>query len=102
MHFTKLNKNFFSMVSFSRVDYGDLVSYATGVQASGLNPVYIYSVDDKLSEHIQSCQIFYEQKKLPWTLAIPDYLYNDSVEELFSKHLLKPLWEEVSHDHFNK
>ena len=94
--FHKAESNFFSMVSFSKIDYGDLVSYATGVQASGLNPAYIYRVDEKLSEHIRSCQIFYDQKKLPWTLAIPDYLYNDSVEVLFSKHLLQPLWEEVA------
>jgi hypothetical protein len=39
--FHKAEDYFFSLVSFSRKDYGNLITYTTGVQASGLNPAIV-------------------------------------------------------------
>ena len=94
--FHQAENNFFCMVSFSKIDYGDLVSYATGVQASGLNPTYVNEIEEQFSEHVTRCQAFYNQRELPWTLAIPDYLYEKSIEVLLQKHLLELAWKETA------
>lgn len=81
--------NFFSMVSFTHVDYENLVAFATGVHASNLNPAIVKRIDPLLSTSLTACRSFYANKNLPWTLVLPAYLSSDVVEQLLEDHGLE-------------
>ena len=83
--FHKAEGNFFSMVSFTQVDYGNLVAFATGVQDPGLNPAIINEVNESLFNVLVSCQMFYVKKNLPWALVLPEYLRNEAVDDLLQQ-----------------
>lgn len=87
--FHKAEDNFFSLVSFSRKDYGNLIAYTTGVQASGLNPAIVNKIEEQFEKNITVCHSFYTQNKLPWALVLPDYLYTQSIDHLLQKHELE-------------
>ncbi|CEG57851.1 GNAT family N-acetyltransferase [Legionella fallonii] len=80
--FHRTATNFFSLVSFKQMNYDNLIAFATGVQASGLNPVIVNKVDDAFLTNLSSCQSFYLKNNLPWALILPEYLYNEHVAEL--------------------
>ena len=87
--FHKAEDNFFSLVSFSRKDYGNLIAYTTGVQASGLNPAIVNKIEESFEKNIETCQSFYIQNKLPWALVLPEYLYTQSIDYLVQKYELE-------------
>jgi hypothetical protein len=68
--------NFFSMVSFNQIDYGNIIAFATGVHASNLNPALVKRVDPSFSASLTACRSFYLDKNLPWALLLPEYFYN--------------------------
>ncbi len=69
--FHTMEHYFFSILSFTQVDYGNIVAYATGVQASGLNPAIVTRVDSEFSKNLTACQSFYVDKNIPWALVLP-------------------------------
>lgn len=83
--FHKAETNFFSRVCNEQVNYDNLTAFATGVQASSLNPAIVTKIDAQFSENINLCQNFYGQRKLPWTLVIPDYLHTATTNNLLPK-----------------
>lgn len=78
--FHQAESNFFSLVSFNRTDYGHLVAFTTGVQASGLNPAMVKEVNHGLYESLNACQVYYEKNHVPWALVVPDYLLTKPIE----------------------
>ncbi|STX50949.1 GNAT family acetyltransferase [Legionella busanensis] len=70
----KLEQQFFSLLSFEKIDLGCLTAFATGVKAPNLNPAIVNSVKPLLENHLLTCECFYLQKNLPWALILPDYL----------------------------
>lgn len=87
--FHQAEKNFFSRVSYSQIEYSNMVAYATGVQACGLNPAIVSAIDNQLIENVIKCQTFYAQNKLPWALILPDYLYAQRLEAPLQEQHLK-------------
>ena len=87
--FHKAETNFFSLVSFTQINHGNLIAFATGVQASGLNPAIVNQVDESFSTSLTACQSFYRQKNLPWALVLPQYFYDEIVESLLQQHTLQ-------------
>lgn len=86
--FHRAEQNFFSRVSYSQIEYNNMVAYATGVQACGLNPAIVSAIDNQFIENVIKCQAFYAQNKLPWALILPDYLYAQRLEApLQEQHL---------------
>ncbi|AHE67030.1 GNAT family N-acetyltransferase [Legionella oakridgensis] len=84
--FHTMEKNFFSMVSLEQVDYGNLIAFATGIQAPGLNPAIVQQIDAEFAENLLSCRDFYAEKQLPWALILPEYYYNKDVESMLSRY----------------
>lgn len=80
--FHQAERNFFSMISFAQSDYENLIAYASGVHAPNLNPALITQVDESLIDNIKECKAFYTNNRLPWALVLPDYLYNNALEQL--------------------
>lgn len=78
--FHRTENNFFSLVSLSQVDYGHLIAFTTGVQASGLNPAIVKKIDNQFNEALDSCDIDYKKNQVPWALVLPDYLLSDDIE----------------------
>lgn len=75
--FHQAESNFFSLVSMKQMDYGSLIAFKTGVQASGLNPAFVKHVDRHLYESLNECARYYEKNQLPWAVVLPDYLQTD-------------------------
>lgn len=78
--FHQAENNFFSLVSLNQVDYGHLIAFATGVQASGLNPAIVKQLDKRFNKTLNSCQIYYKKNQVPWALVLPDYILNKDIE----------------------
>jgi len=88
--FHRLENNFFSMISLNQIDCGNLTAFASGVPAANLNPAIVHHIDELFSRSLDSCNIFYEQPKLPWALLLPEYLDNENVRKLLQNHSLTP------------
>lgn len=87
--FHQAENNFFSMISDTHIDYGNLIAFATGVQASGLNPAFLLNpFDESLSTHLTACESFYIQKNLPWAFIVPEYFHDETMEHLTQHHQL--------------
>ena len=67
--FHQAENNFFSLVSLNQIDYGHLIAFATGVQATGLNPAIVKQLDKRFNETLNSCQIYYKKNQVPWALV---------------------------------
>lgn len=69
---------FFSLISFKQQMGDNLVAYASGVGASGLNPA-ILQKDDKntLEKDLIDCEHFYSKYHLPWALVVPESLLSN-------------------------
>lgn len=87
--FHKAESNFFSLVSVTKTDYGNLIAFTTGVQASGLNPAIVNRLDDSFATNLTACKLFYSQQKLPWALVLPEYFYNETIHSLIQEHSLR-------------
>ncbi len=74
------------MLSFTQVDYGNMVAYVTGVQVSGLNPAIVTGVDAAFSDNLIACQTFYADKNVPWALILPDYFYDSVIGRTLEQH----------------
>lgn len=84
--FHQLERNFFSLISFNKTDLDDLTLFATGVEASGLNPVIVHQVNELFASDVAHCHAFYQQHQLPWALLLPDYLHNDYAQSILTQH----------------
>jgi ribosomal protein S18 acetylase RimI-like enzyme len=84
--FHQTESNFFSAMSINKVAYDNLTAFATGVPVSNLNPAIVNRVNDKFQINLDDCKSFYDSHKLPWTLIIPEYLSNNSLEHLLQSN----------------
>ena len=73
---------FFSSMSAKKLNCNTLIAYATGVAASSLNPAIIKQRDNTILQDIQACSAFYEKQNLPWALVLPEYLYDESINQM--------------------
>lgn len=73
------------MLSFTQVDYDNMVAYVTGVQASGLNPAIVTQVNAAFSKALKACQLFYADKNVPWALIVPDYVYDSAISHILEE-----------------
>jgi hypothetical protein len=77
--FHQTERNFFSAISFTENIYDNLIAYASGVEASGLNPAIVHTSNTaSFTQDVINAQAFYNQEQLPWALVVPDYLQNIS------------------------
>ena len=86
--FHQTENNFFSLLSFSKSAYSNLTAFATGVNASGLNPVIVNKVNEKFSEELMLCLSLYKQENLPWALVLPEYLHTKARENFLCEENL--------------
>ena len=80
--FHQTETNFFSIISFAQSDYDNVIAFATGVQASGLNPAIVNRVDHSFSTHLTNCELFYSTHNLPWALVLPEYFCDETMDNL--------------------
>lgn len=78
--FHRLEHHFFTMVSVNKIDYGHIIAFTTGVKAPGLNPAFIQKIDEYIQHPLAACSADYKKNQTPWTLVIPDYLFNQHLE----------------------
>lgn len=81
-----IERLFFTLLSYNQIDLEDMALFATGVQASGLNPVLVHRIDHSFSSNITACRQFFKQKKLPWALILPEYFFNNEVQLILRHH----------------
>ncbi|WP_253264792.1 hypothetical protein [Legionella longbeachae] len=87
--FHQVEHHFFSLISDVQTDYGQMIAFATGVPTSHLNPVIVKEIDEQFLKSLFRCHSFYFPKQLPWSLVLPEYLYQPELEKpLQSLHSL--------------
>ncbi|MBL7479209.1 GNAT family N-acetyltransferase [Legionella bononiensis] len=86
--FHHVEHHFFSLISCNQVKLTDLTLFATGVQASGLNPALVQQIDASFSANLTDCHSFYKEQELPWALILPDYFYSDRVQLFLEQHMM--------------
>ena len=47
-----------------------------------MNPAIIKQRDNTILQDIQACSAFYEKQNLPWALVLPEYLYDESINQM--------------------
>lgn len=86
--FHQTERNFFSAISFIENIYDNLIAYASGVEASGLNPAIIHTTNKaNFTKDLINTQAFYIQQQLPWALLVPDYLQDNSAELIAEQNI---------------
>lgn len=53
------------------------------------NPAIVNQVTDSFSTTLTACKAFYSDQNIPWTLVLPEYLYDPTLEPLLQHHGLK-------------
>ncbi|MCP0913403.1 MULTISPECIES: GNAT family N-acetyltransferase [Legionella] len=84
--FNHITDHFFSQVSTCKINYGEFISFTTGVQASGLNPVFVRNISSRFLDILKSCEIYYMQKGLPWALLLPESLSSPELKNSLKHH----------------
>ena len=84
--FHQVEHHFFSLISCHQVQLTNLTLFATGVQASGLNPALVQQIDASFSANLTACHSFYKQHELPWALILPEYFYSDHLKLILDQH----------------
>ncbi|KTD77184.1 GNAT family N-acetyltransferase [Legionella waltersii] len=79
--FHELENYFFSLVSSNTIDYGTMKLYETGVLTSGLNVVFVNQIEDDFSIKLNQCKDYFGQRKLPWSLVIPEHAQRYSKQD---------------------
>lgn len=79
--FHQVEHHFFSLISDVQTDYGQMIAFATGVPTSHLNPVIVKEIDEQFLKSLFRCHSFYFPKQLPWSLVLPEYLYQPELEK---------------------
>ncbi|CEG58515.1 GNAT family N-acetyltransferase [Legionella fallonii] len=87
--FHHAESNFFSLISGSCLECEHMIAFASEVQASGLNPVFLTQpIDESCVNEISSCRSFYMAKKIPWAFIVPEYFYGEHINGLLQKQRL--------------
>jgi ribosomal protein S18 acetylase RimI-like enzyme len=94
--FHHAERNFFSLLSLDQMNSENLEAFATGVLAANLNPAIVKKIDAHFLHNLIACKTFYAEKKLPWVLILPEYLYDYSVAQLLSRHALSAIEKGVA------
>lgn len=84
--FPQAENNFFSMISIDKVAYDNITAIATGVPVSNLNPAIVNRVSNTFQNNLDDCQTFYAKHRLPWTLIVPEYLFDKSLGNLLQSN----------------
>lgn len=87
--FHQAERNFFSMVSLKQLDCKNMSAFAIGVPTSSLNLLIVHDTNELFSSNLNTCEQFYTQQKLPWSLVLPEYLYSKELDQLLQDHGLK-------------
>lgn len=82
--FHQAERNFFSMISMHQLSTSCIRAYVSGVDSSSVNPAFIQQINEDLSNDLSCCVRFYAEHTVPWTLAIPEYLRSQQINELLS------------------
>lgn len=79
--FHQAEHHFFSLISDTQTDYGQMIAFATGVPTSHLNPVIVKKIDEQFLNTLFQCHSFYTSKQLSWSLILPEYLHHPELEK---------------------